>query len=250
MLYSWSVWHLFRHVGSVRTRTEFQRQAIVEKHPHLEPYTELLPTYYNLDIWRDLAPSFDLHEKYPQFKFIILHISSMRPSSHSIEALLGTARILKRYSTIGLVIVGNGPLRADLERQVIALGLQGQVEFEPMPAEVISHMKTANVLVHLSEDSGEENLILEGAVAKIPLVASTTGIAGKLFVDGESACLCAPGDISCIADSINRYLNENQERSSFALTASEIVFERIQQDYGAYLEAYRDSVERSMAIPS
>lgn len=249
-LYELSMWHLLRNVGSVRTQTEFQKQAVIAKNPDLEPVTELLPTYHNLQVWKDLIPSFDLHEKYPQFKFILLHISSMRPNSHSLEALLGAAKILRRYPTIGLIIVGNGPLRADLERQVIALGLQNKVEFEPMPAEVISHMKTANVLIHLSEDGSEENLILEGAVAKIPLILSTTGLGGKLFKDGESACLCEPGDSACVADSINRYLNENQERASFALTANEIVFERIEQDYNAYLDAYRDSVERAIVSES
>lgn len=245
-LYELSRWHLLRSAGSVRTQTEFQKQAVVKANGDLGERTELLPTYHNLQVWRDLTPSFDLHERYPQFKFILLHISSMRPSSHSLTALLGAAKILKRYQTLGLVIVGNGPLRADLERQVIALGLQGQVEFEPMPTEVISHMKTANVLIHLSEDSAEESLLLEGAVAKIPLVASTTGIGGRLFTDGESACLCKPDDVACVADGINRYLNENQERSGFALSAYDTVFERIEQDYNAYLTAYRDSVERAI----
>jgi glycosyltransferase involved in cell wall biosynthesis len=239
-LYEISVWYILRHVVSVRTSTEFQRQAVIKKHPDLEATTELLPNYYNLNVWRDLAPTFDLHERYPQFKFIILHVSSMRTSSHSMEALLGASKILKRYPTVGLVIVGNGPMRAGLERQVIALGIQNQVEFEPMPSEVISHMKTANIFIHLSEDSEEENLVLEAAVSRVPLIVG----------DGESACLCKVDDVLCVSESINRYLNQNQDRSSFALNASEIVFDRVEQDYGAYLGTYRDSIERCMDIES
>ncbi|HEU4677807.1 MAG TPA: glycosyltransferase [Candidatus Paceibacterota bacterium] len=246
MLYRLAVWYLIRHAGSVRTHTEFQRQSVIEERPDLEAVTEVLPTYYDLGVWRDLEPTVDLHVKYPQFKFIILHVSSMRPTSHALEALVGAAALLRRYPTLGLVMVGNGPLRADLERQAIALGVQNQVEFEPMRPEVISYMKTANVLIQLSEDASEESLVLEGAVSKVPLVANASGIAGKLFVDGESACLCAPSDIACVTNGLNRYLNENQERSSFAINASEIVFERIEQDYGAYLEAYRESVERAI----
>jgi glycosyltransferase involved in cell wall biosynthesis len=168
----------------------------------------------------------------------------MRTSSHSIDVLSGAAVILRRYPTIGLVIVGNGPLRAALERQVIALGVQNQVEFEPFPTEILSYIKSANVLVHLSEDGNEDDIILEAAAAKLPMIANARGIAGKLFVDGESACLCEATDIECVADNINMYLNENQNRARYALSASEIVFERIEQDYGAYLEAYSESIER------
>jgi glycosyltransferase involved in cell wall biosynthesis len=249
-LYEWATEYILNRVTSVRTKTEFQRQAVVHMHKELEPVTELLPSYYNLEMWKDFVPTVDLHQKYPQFKFIMLHISAMNNSSHSSEVIAGASRLLRRYQTLGLVVVGNGPLRSHLERQVIALGLQTQVVFEPMPNEVLSYMKSANILLHLSENGDEDDIILSAATVKLPLVGNLNGLAGKLFVDGESACLCDPADNRCISDSINMYLNENQDRARFALTAYEIVFDRIEQDYGAYLELCRESIERSMATSS
>ncbi len=249
-LYEWSTEYILNRVTSVRTKTEFQRQAVVHARKDLAPYTELLPSYYNLEVWKDFEPTVDLHQKYPQFKFIMLHISAMNNSSHSSEVIAGASRLLRRYQTLGLVVVGNGPLRSHLERQVIALGLKAQIVFEPMPNEVLSYMKSANVLLHLSDNGDEDDIILSAATVKLPLVGNLNGLAGKLFVDGESACLCDPADNRCISDSINMYLNENQERARFALTAYEIVFDRIEQDYGAYLELYRESIERSMATSS
>jgi glycosyltransferase involved in cell wall biosynthesis len=249
-LYEIARWFVLKHVSSIRTQTSFQKQSIIQAYPEFETTTELLPTYYNLTAWKDLVPAVDLHAKYPQFKFILLNVSGMHPKAHALEALLGSLKMLLRYPTIGLVMVGNGPMRADLERQVIALGLQGKVVFEPMPTEVISYMKTANVCIHLSEDPSEEILILEAAASKVPLIVGNSSLGAELFEDGKSACICDPADIQCIGDGINRYLNENQERASFALNAEEIVFERIEQDYNAYLLAYRDSVERGMILPS
>jgi len=245
-LYEWSIEYLLKHTKSIRTKTEFQRRAVLEKQPQLEAGTEILPNYYNLDVWSDVTPSVNLREKYPQFKFIMLHVSSMRAPSHSDEVIRGAAKLLRKYPTIGLVIVGNGPLRHMLEKQVLMLGLEKKIVFEPFTPEVLSYMKTADVFIHLSDDGNEDDLVLQAAVARIPMIANKNGIAGSLFVHEESACLCDPEDTYCVDDAINRYLNENQDRIRYSLAASQAVFDQIAQDYGSYLTAYVESLERSM----
>ncbi|HEX4799411.1 MAG TPA: glycosyltransferase [Candidatus Paceibacterota bacterium] len=246
-LYTWVMHYVFNNVSSVRTKTEFQRGGVIAFNSKLSADAELLPSYYNLSAWRDFVPTFSLRERYPQFKFIIVHISSMQKSSHTGEVLLGVSPLLRRYPTIGLVIVGSGPLRSAYEKQAIALNLHNQIKFEPTPNEILSHLKSAHVLVHLSEDGAEDEVVLSAAVNKIPLVANGQGIAGKLFVDGESARLCDPTDTACVTDSVNMYLNDNLARNQFSLVAYDTVFERIEQDYTGYLRAYRASIERSIA---
>ncbi len=237
---------VLKRIRCVRTQGEFVKAAVLEEHPNLEGLIDVLPTYYNLRAWRDMVPTFDLKDRYPHFKFIILHVSSMQARSHTSEVIASVAGILHQYPTIGLVIVGNGPLRSSIEKQVITLGIQNQVEFEPTPSEVISHMKTANVLVHLSEDSEEDVFVLQAATVKLPMVASLSSVANAIFIDGESAFLCNSTDTISVAKYINIFLNDNQIRSQIALNAQDAVFERIAQDYDAYLHAYRNSVERCM----
>ncbi len=246
-LYTWSVHYLLKRVQSIRTKTELERQAIIKEFGVIEDAIEVLPNYYDLTAWRDFVPSINLHERYPQFKFIILHVSSMRTSSRSKEVLLGVSPILRRYATVGLVVVGNGPLRSQLEKQAIALGLQNQIEFEPMPQEVISHLKSANVLVHLSEDGAEDDLVLSAASVRIPMVVNKQGVAGQLFTDNKSARLCESTDITCVTESINMYLNDNNSRTQFAIQAQDIVFTRVEQDHDAYVALYADSIKRSLA---
>jgi glycosyltransferase involved in cell wall biosynthesis len=246
-LYTWISHYVIKKAVSIYTKTEAQRIATIDINKKLEHNAHILPNYYNLTAWRDFAPVFNLHERYPRFKFIVLHISSMRNQSHSYEVLLGVSPLLRRYPTVGLVVVGNGPLRTQLEKQAIALGLQNQIEFEPMPAEVISHLKTANVLIHISEDGTEDEIILSAAAVKVPLIVNKESIATTLFKDKESARLCDPTDIGCITESVNMYLNDNRTRVEFALRAQDIVFERVEQDYGGYLQAYTEAIEHSLA---
>jgi glycosyltransferase involved in cell wall biosynthesis len=233
-----------KHAGCVRTASEYLKEKVIAEYPILTEHTEALPLYYNLEVWRDMTPSMSLKERYPQFKFIILHVSHMDARSHTTEVVHGAAPLLRMYPTIGLVIVGNGPFRPAIEKQVIALGIHSQVEFEPVPDEVISHMKSANVLIHLSEDPDEDTVILEAAAVKLPIIASTANIAGTLLKDGDSAFLCNGADPACVSYRLKAFLNDNLSRTRFAMNAQETVFERIEQDYFAYLNAYRNSIER------
>lgn len=242
--------HVFNRTTCVRTFGEFVRASLLEEYPKLASCTEVLPTYYNLRAWRDTVPTFKLTERYPQIKFIMLHVSSMQVRSHTSEVVISVAGLLHRYPTIGLVIVGSGPLRAAIEKQVISLGIQNQVKFEPMTEDVISHMKSAHILIHLSEDSEEDYVVLQAATVRLPMVASVASIANSLFIDGESALLCQSTDTMQVGRRINLLLNENQTRTRLALNAQETVFERIEQDYAAYLRAYRESIERCIQTES
>jgi glycosyltransferase involved in cell wall biosynthesis len=244
---SWRLYlarYILKHAQCVRTGSEYIKSRIAETYPALTDFIEALPLYYNLEAWRDMTPTMSLRERYPQFKFIILHISNMNTRSHTIEVIQGVAPLLRMYPTIGLVIVGNGPYRPAVEKHAITLGLHAQIEFEPIPDEVISHMKSANVLIHLSDDPEEDTVVLEAAAVKLPMIASTANIAGTLFTDSESAFLCNGPDPACVSHHLRAFLNDNLSRTRFAMNAQEVVFERIEQDYTAYLNAYRNSIER------
>jgi glycosyltransferase involved in cell wall biosynthesis len=236
--------YVLKRASCVRTQSVAVRDQILFEHKKLKDVIEELPVYHDLSAWRDYVPTFNLHDRYRQFKFIMLHISSMQAYSHTDRVIHGVARTLLQYPTVGLVIVGSGPMRTAIEKLVTSLGLQRQVVFEPLQGEVLSHMKTANVLVHLSDSREEDEIILQGATVKVPMILSNTGLAAELFSDGNSAFLCPSDDSSCVSNRVNTYLNENLARTSFALNAQEIVFERIEQDYQAYLRAYKNSIER------
>ncbi len=245
-LYEWCSAFVLGKATHVRTMTEYQRHAVIYERPELENTTECIPQYHNLTVWNEYKPDINLHDRYPQFKFILLTITSMHSSSHTSEILHAVAPLLHTYRTIGLIVVGNGPLRSDIEHTAIKLGIVSQVIFEPMPIEVLSHLKTANVFLDLSEENNDDVLILKAAVSKIPIITNSEGIGGSLFTNEESACLCKSSDIDCIRDGVRRYLNENQDRVHFARNAFDAVFERVDQNHEAYLEAYAVSIERGL----
>lgn len=243
-LFSWCTKFVLEYATSVRTKTSFQRDAVIQEKESLAEVTELFPHYYTLDAWKDSVPTMSLHERYPQYKFIILHITTMHTSDHTTEVISASAKILRLYPALGMVVVGNGPLRAACERLVLFFEIQNQVQFELTPPEYLSHMKSANVFIHVSEDATQDDLILMAAMAKVPIIGNKDSLSGKLFVSNHSALLCPPDSIDCIAQSINQYLNENLSRTTFVNRAYDSVIGRVDQNYDAYLASYVSSIER------
>jgi glycosyltransferase involved in cell wall biosynthesis len=231
----------------VRTATEFLKEQVTDNYPKLQDVVEVLPTYYNFDAWREAGVVVNLKELYPQFKFVVLHFSSMGERSHTEEVIDGLYYILRQYPTVGLIIVGDGPKRKALEERVASYELAGRIEFIEQVDEFVSYIKSTDVLVHTSQNSEDDKYIFCAGVVGTPMVAADTGLASTLFEDGESAFLCPSDSPPCIGEKVNRFMNEGQLRVKFERYAADAVKERVEQDYDAYLESYRISVERCLA---
>lgn len=245
-IYKWVSWYVLTRATSVRTKSEAQLEAVQMLNAVLRAEAEVLPVYHDLSAWRDATPALDLHERYPQFKFVMLHVCRVRTRSHTKAVIDGAAPILKQYRTVGLIILCDTLARKDIEAQAAALGLQDRIICEPLSSDTISYIKTANLLIHLSDDRSEDGVVLAAAATRVPVIANKNGVGGELFVDNTSARLCLPEDVACVTESITMYLNDNRSRTTFGIAAEEVVLEQVSQDRGAYLVAYAESVERSL----
>lgn len=97
-----------------------------------------------------------------------------------------------------LIIVGDGPERAALERT--AHGLPN-VSFVGMvsPDAVQRYLARARVLVVPSLDEGQPNAIMEAMALGVPVIASRVGAVPDLVKDGETGFLVEPRDSEAIA---------------------------------------------------
>ena len=116
-----------------------------------------------------------------------------------VPALLNAWRRLPR--TYGLRIIGDGPVREQLEREAKAEGLSNVVFMGHLPRErVIEAMKAARFIIFPSELY--ENLpltILESFACGVPALASKLGAMQEIVEHGRTGMLFHPGDAEQIA---------------------------------------------------
>jgi colanic acid/amylovoran biosynthesis glycosyltransferase len=128
-------------------------------------------------------------------------------------------------------LVGEGPDRAALIRQIATAGLEGRVAVagRRTRAEVAGLLSRAHVLVSPSVPTAEGKregipvVLMEAMASGVPVVAS--GISGipELVEDGRTGLLVPPRDPSALASALRRLHDDSAFRESLARAGRELV---------------------------
>jgi glycosyltransferase involved in cell wall biosynthesis len=97
------------------------------------------------------------------------------------------------------VVVGEGPLRADLERRAATLGLGETVTFTGFRADARQRIAGLDVLAVPSRSEGSPLVVCEAMAAGIPVVASRVGGLPDMVQDGANGLLVPPGEVEDLA---------------------------------------------------
>ena len=108
-----------------------------------------------------------------------------------------------------LVVVGDGPLRADLDRRVRAGTNGARVMLLGARADVPQILPAFDVFVLSSHWEGEPIALLEAMAAGLPCVATATeGAREILGDDASSGCLVPVGDVAALGDALTGLLRD------------------------------------------
>ena len=103
----------------------------------------------------------------------------------------GLIDAVSKLDDIGLVIVGDGPDRQELETFTNRLGLRERVYFtgQRNKKETLNIMCACNIFVLNSSYEGFPHVILEAMALGLPVVATDVGGISEVIIDGENGFL-------------------------------------------------------------
>ncbi len=128
-----------------------------------------------------------------------------------VDALLRALRILNAERPARAIIVGSGPDEAKFRHLATELGLDGLVSFTgAMPAR--SAFRLGRCLVVPSLKESFPYIVLEGAAARLPLVATHVGGIPEM-VAGTPVQLVEPGNVAQLADAMRRAVSNRDDVS-------------------------------------
>jgi glycosyltransferase involved in cell wall biosynthesis len=128
---------------------------------------------------------------------------------------------------VSLLVAGDGPERAGLERRAADLRVTGRVRFlGPLSRdEVLKLLRAADAGLLTSAWENLPHSILETLAVGTPVVATAVGGVPEVVRDGENGLLVPPGDVPAIAAAIRRLADDETLRGALASRAAASVAE-------------------------
>jgi glycosyltransferase involved in cell wall biosynthesis len=144
---------------------------------------------------------------------------------------------------VHLLLVGDGPQRDELERQVSDLGLNERVHWAGWQTETSPYYYLADLFVCPSRHEPLGNVILEAWSHRRPVLSTATHGAVELIEDGVNGVLTPCGDVPALAAQIVRLLRDGSKGLD---RLAQQGYASIEADYRpeAVVRAYRDLYQR------
>ncbi|MFN8060129.1 MAG: glycosyltransferase [Vicinamibacterales bacterium] len=175
-------------------------------------------------------------------EYVIGTVGRLVPVKDQENLLRAFAEVARRVASARLVVVGDGPLRADLEGQARALGLNERVQWLGSRLDVELLLKGFDVFVLSSKSEGMSNTMLEAMASGVPVVATDVGGARELVVPGETGVLVPACDAGALAEPLTALASDPARR----LALGEAGRLRAERHFGlatmlkAYASLYRE----------
>jgi glycosyltransferase involved in cell wall biosynthesis len=175
-------------------------------------------------------------------------VASMHRPDKGHDDLLRAAALLKqRGRRAHWLLVSDGALRAALQADARALGLDDDVLFLGRRDDVPSVLVRSDLVVHPSWSEGFPNAVLEAMCAARPVVATRVGGIPEVMVDGDTGLLVDPHAPEALAAALERLLDDPLAAHAMGLRGRR----RVESVYS--LDKMCRAVERiyeALALPS
>ena len=146
------------------------------------------------------------------------------------ELMAAWADVVAACPQARLVLVGDGPLREELEEAAAAPELAGTVLLTGSREDVSTILDGLDVLVVPSHHEGFSLATVEAMLHELPVVATAAGGPRELVSDGLTGLLVPPRDVAALAEALVRLVRDTALRSSFGDAAREKAFDRYTVD--------------------
>ena len=208
----------------------------------------LIPNGVDLDKFQISQEKLQINFKFPNLKDkTIITISRLVEKNGIGDLIMAMAKLVNDKSmangkwqmeNLKLVIVGDGPLREDLELQITNYKLEDKVKIigKVSPEEIPKYLAQADIFVRPSLSEGLGTAFLEAMAAGLPIVATPVGGIPDFLKDpsthsGQATGLfCKVNNPEDIAEKINRILTDDELKNRLIINGRKLVEEKYTWD--------------------
>lgn len=161
------------------------------------------------------------------------------------------SKLIKTRPSLKALIVGDGPLRENLENQVaiknqesrdkkqekesnskesIVLNLASYVSFKGYQQDVAPYLAASDLLILTSDTEGLPGVVLEAAYFGVPTVSTEVGGIKECLIDGETGFLVPSKSIEDFCEKIDYLLDHQDLRKTMGAKAKTFISKNFKMD--------------------
>jgi glycosyltransferase involved in cell wall biosynthesis len=155
--------------------------------------------------------------------FVVTTVGRLSPEKGHCCLLEATRSILNEYPDARFMIVGDGPLRDQLEQQAKSLGINTAVILAGYQPDVAGFLSASDLFVLPSLREGTPNALLEAMALAKPVVVSRVGGVPEIVQDGETGLLVPPQDSSSVAQAVLTLMHDPNRAAAMGQRARRVI---------------------------
>lgn len=161
-------------------------------------------------------------------RFEALSVARLAPVKAHLVLIGAIDRLVRAGRDIRLELVGGGPSRAAIEKEIARRGLDAHIGVRGAlnHDQVIDYYRRAAVFTLASFAEGVPVVLMEAMAMEIPCVATWIAGVPELIRDGLDGLLVAPADEEALAGAIARLMDDAELRAQLGRSARERVMEK------------------------
>ncbi len=225
--------------------SEYLRQVTLREFDIHRP-VEHIPNFVNCDVFFPAEDGSRREEFAPNDEKIVLHLSNFRPVKR-VSDVVEIFALVREKIPAKLLMIGDGPDRANAEWLVRRKGLGCDVHFLGKQSSVQSLLNCGDVLLLPSQLESFGLAALEGMACGVPAVASRVGGLPEVVTDGVDGFLAEIGDVRTMAERALSILTSPDRREQMGRAARERALSQFcsTKIIPLYEDLYRRVVENS-----
>lgn len=167
---------------------------------------------------------------------VIGHVARFSAVKNHAVLIAAFAEVLHVHPKAFLALVGDGPLRSDIEARVDALGIRSRVGFLGRLGDLPEVYRDFDLLTLPSFSEASSMSLLEGMACGLPIVATAVGGTPDLLGQGEAGALVPNDDARSLAAALITLAGEPDARARLGQAARQRAESRYSED--RMLDAY------------
>jgi glycosyltransferase involved in cell wall biosynthesis len=153
-------------------------------------------------------------------------VAGLRPMKRLHTFIKAARRVLDKKGDIFFIIIGDGPLREELESMVDSMKLSCNFLFAGWQNPILPYVSLFDIGVNCSANEGFSNAIMEYMNFGIPCIVSRAGGNGELIKDNYNGYLFELDNERELADKIIYLLENESVRKKFISNAKQDILDK------------------------